>query len=87
MLTQILLAFAILTGTVLFVTGLHGIDNAWNMKYMNHMTGDEFIDFTLAGDGKTADAVYGQSVLLCMAGFFATMLAALYFNGEGLKRS
>lgn len=74
---NIIFVVIMIIGVFAFVSGLHGIDNAWNIKYINYQTGREFIDYTVFGYGRTADEIYNQSILLAVAGFYISVIAAL----------
>lgn len=61
--------FLVIVGTALFFTGLHSIDNAWNMQ-----SGAFDKSLLLNFDKGT---LYEMGIFLCFAGFFVAVAAAL----------
>jgi len=75
-LTYGLALLMVVLGVVVFMTGLHNIDNAWNLKYLTSR-GVQFVDNNLILSGVSADTLYSLGIVLTVAGFILTCVAII----------
>lgn len=67
---------------VLFFTGIHNIDNAWNMKYIEGITGMSLWDCTLAESCYEPSDAYGLGLILTWMSFALALVCGLVFGYE-----
>ena len=84
MVNRLALTLAIL-GTLLFMTGFHSIDSAWNMRSLKISAGLELTDTSLIGQTITIDQAYMNGVGLIFTGFVMAV-AGLIFIGHRKKK-
>jgi len=80
-------AILLILGIITFMVGIHSIDNAWNLVYVNKITGDEFIDQNMFGGQFTPNMLYNQGVQMCFAGFIMSLLGAITIDKEFKKKA
>lgn len=59
---------------ILFMVGIHNIDNAWNMNIVNEEFDTVLVDYTVSGDFYTADQLYVMGFALVQ---FAAFLISI----------
>ena len=80
-------AILLILGIITFMVGLHSIDNAWNLVYVNKVTGSEFIDQNMFGGTFTPNMLYNQGVGMCFAGLIMSLLGAITIDKEFKKKA
>ena len=68
----------LIIGVVFFMAGLHGIDNAWNMQYIECVNGGNYMDSSLIGYSYGKGDLYRNSVMVVFIGFFISAVSALF---------
>ena len=63
-------------GVNVFATGLHNIDNAWNIKYVESQ-GLSLVDNSFVFQEITADNLYTLGIVLTVFGLIITVIAAI----------
>lgn len=79
---QLFLIVLLVIGVIIFMTGLHGIDNAWNLAYVEKSTGIEWFDQTLFGHGMSPGEMYNQSLYMTIVGFIISVVSAVSIFGR-----
>lgn len=69
----VLLVFSVF----LCMHGVHSIDNAWNLKYMNVNYDENLIDCASADQCYSADALYMKGLLEAEMGIFCVFVSSL----------
>jgi hypothetical protein len=82
MVRQVFFILLLVLGTIFFMVGLHGIDNAWNLSYVENVSGGEWTDSSLFGGALSGGQLYSQSVLLTLVGFMIAVIAAIMIYGR-----
>jgi len=71
----------ILTMSMFFFTGLHNIDNAWNMRYYEYEHGIEnLVDSTITGEECDATELYGLGMATIGEMFFFDAILMFLFG-------
>jgi hypothetical protein len=78
--SKILAPFLIIAGVLFFMTGIHGIDNAWNMQYLGECMGMRLIDTNAFNAALEKGGLYSQSLIFIFTGFLLTAAGCLCLN-------
>jgi len=70
-----ILVIVLVLGVVAILTGLHNIDNAWNIAYIQTNFGLVLNDSNAIGHTFNASALYNLGVILVMSGMFISVLS------------
>jgi hypothetical protein len=73
-------------GVLFFMVGMHGIDNGWNLAYVQNAVGGEWFDSSYLIT-MTPLEVYNRSVMVTFAGFLVSVLSGLmiFYGGENVR--
>jgi uncharacterized membrane protein YphA (DoxX/SURF4 family) len=74
---SLLVAFV---GLLAIISGLHSIDNAWNLRYINTEFNLSLVDTTTMGVQLTAVNAYNSGVMQVMGGAFLIIIGLLSFG-------
>jgi hypothetical protein len=66
-------------GVVAFLVGFHGIDLAWNGKYIEHEFNATLTDTGLTGEAKDMNQVYSSGVFNMFASLFFMFTSFVLF--------
>lgn len=81
----IVLFFGMISLVFLYMVGFHQIDNGYNMGKWMEATGFDARDYTFLGEGKTADQMYMEGMLMMLFAF-SVALPISFFAGYYYKR-
>lgn len=76
---KLALMFVIL-GVVFFMNGIHTIDAAWNLQYIEAKTHTQYLDLNYFGNGFEKAELYRQGIMVTFAGFLLALMGALYLS-------
>jgi hypothetical protein len=71
-------ALLLVIGAVFFMVGMHNIDNAWNMGYVEHATGIQLFDSASLGSPMDKDSLYNAGIMITFFGFLISIASALF---------
>lgn len=73
----------LVVGIMLFMVGMHGMDNAWNLAYVREKAGGVWTDSAFFGNSLSPPELYSRCVMVTFAGFLVSVLSGLMvFYGE-----
>lgn len=75
-LSFILAIVLVVLGVSVFMTGLHDIDNAWNMKYVE-LQGMKLVDNNLLLSDVDPNSLYSLGIVIVFIGFILTIIAII----------
>jgi hypothetical protein len=78
---RIFFAALFLGGMILFMSGMHGVDIAWNMDYLEENFNLSFYDSNYLGQVRNAGEIYTQSMFSIMAGFVVSIISGMMVVG------
>lgn len=76
---QILKTAVFLVSAVFFMVGMHGIDQAWNLKTVNARYGADYYEtsYLLAFD---EEQLYKNSLMIALGGFLAAVMSGAWLS-------
>ena len=72
--------FLLMLSTFWFAMGIHGVDTAWNMKYVEYVTKEQLLDQTVYGVLAEKNSIYQNGLSAIYVGFVFSVLASLYIG-------